>query len=164
MDPLSERWIAPPRDSRFCHDLSGEAPFPICKYCLRENCVADDFNESYVNLEWRGYEEEDVVFGDGSKPPLDNNLIRKHLYRQFLAKTDWSQLQRNVRVELPSCATKLIRHLYPAEGNAYVGHRWRATTKEKKTAVDANSDKLEEVFWAFENNAWVLMRGDDDEN
>ena len=159
MDPLSERWIAPPPDPRFGLDLGGESPFPICKYCRREICVADEFNDNFIIGQWRAYEEEDVIFGDGSKPPLDNNLVRKHLYHSFLVSTEWSSLQQNVRVDLPLCATKLIRHLYPAEGNAYVGHRWRALTQERQNAVDANGDKLEEVFWVFEQNEWILRRG-----
>ena len=159
--------------NRFAEDLQGEPPFeynhaeemaargvPFCQYCHEEMCLSQYFHIDFLQ-EWRTHSEKDMVLGDGSEPPLSNSLIRKYLYRQFLIHSKWRPLEKKKRVVLPKCATTLIRDAYPGEQNAYIGHRWKASTGEKTYAVDANGDELRNMFWVHENDAWVLKGKED---
>ena len=155
-------------DRRFGEDLQGEPPFeydhaaemasrgfPFCEYCNIEFCLADQFNIDFLE-EWRTHSEKDMVLGDETQPPLKNSAIRKFLYRQFLLQSKWKPMEKNKRVVLPDCATRLIRNTYPGEQNAYMGHRWMASLDMRTYAVDATGEELPNVFWVHEDNAWVL--------
>ena len=129
--------------------------FPLCKHCEKDFCVAEEF---YVNFlqDWQEGAKEDIVLGDGTTPPLENNAIRKYLYRQFLFHSEWRPLKKNVRVVLPACATLLIRKEYPGKHNAYMGHRWKAATEEKTHAIDQDGKQHESLYWIYQEGTWVL--------
>lgn len=128
----------------------------ICEHCLQDFCVAEDFRDTYL-ADWRvSGEEEEAVIGDRIHPLLDNRAIRRYLYRAFLIHSEWAPLERNICVELPKCALSVIRKQYPGKINAYIAHRWRAATIDRKNAVDQEGNVLENLYWVYFEHRWVL--------
>ena len=145
-------------NNRFGEDHEAEMAsraFPFCWYCREEMCLSEYFNIDFLQ-EWRTHSEEDMVLGDGTKPPLNNSSIRKFLYRQFLLHSRWRPLEKNKRVVIPKCVTTLIRNDYPGKDNAYMVHRWKAATTKRTYAVDDSGEEIRNIYWVHEDNAWVL--------
>ena len=129
-----------------------------CTHCIRQECVADQFETQYLmTLRWQD-RLNDIRWGDRSLLDVNNSDVRRHLYRIFLLEMEWGHMQANVRIQLPDCVTKCIRYWYPSPNNAYVGYHSHSNDMEKRVnAVDRDGGKLDGLYWVKVEGNWMFQ-------